>query len=64
MNNEQQELLSEAYQNYWNSHPNAEKTFQYEGHNVEIRRMTKDEFINECKTNTEFTKKWGLTNGN
>jgi hypothetical protein len=25
------------------------------------RMLTKEEFINKCKTNTEFSEKWGLT---
>jgi hypothetical protein len=60
MNKEQQELLDEVYENYWNSHPDAEKTFQYEGHNIETRRMTKDEFVDMVKTDTEFAEKLGL----
>jgi hypothetical protein len=60
MNKEQQELLDEVYENYWNSHPDAEKTFQYEGHNIETRRMTKDEFVDMVKTDDEFAEKWGL----
>ena len=60
MNKEQQDLLDEVYENYWNSHPDAEKTFQYEGHNIETRRMTKDEFVDMVKTDTEFAEKWGL----
>lgn len=60
MNKEQQELLDEVYENYWNSHPDAEKTFQYEGHNIEIRRMTKDEFVDMVKTDEEYGRRWGL----
>jgi hypothetical protein len=60
MNNEQQELLSEAYENYWDSRPDAEKTFQYEGHNIETRRMTKDEFVEMVKTDKEYARRWGL----
>ena len=48
MSKEQQELLDEVYENYWNSHPDAEKTFQYEGHNIETRRM-KNKHIIEYK---------------
>ena len=57
MNNE---LLDEAYQNYFNTYPDAEKTFQYEGHNIETRRMTKDEFIDMVKTDEEYGRRWGL----
>jgi hypothetical protein len=60
MNNEQQQIIDEAYEIYWNSHPNAEKTFQYEGHNIETRRMTKDEFIDMVKTDEEYGGRWGL----
>jgi hypothetical protein len=60
MNKEQQELLDEVYETYWNSHPDAEKTFQYEGHNIETRRMSKDEFVDMVKTDKEYGRRWGL----
>ena len=28
--------------------------------NARIRQYTKDEFINKCKTDSEFSEKWGL----
>jgi thymidylate synthase len=49
----------DAYKNYCNAYPNVEKTFKYEGSDIEVRRMTKDEFINMIKTDDEFAKKWG-----
>jgi thymidylate synthase len=49
----------DAYKRYWDAHPDAEKLFQYEGHNMEVRRMTKDEFVNMIKTDDEFAKTWG-----
>jgi thymidylate synthase len=49
----------DAYKRYWDAHPYAEKSFQYEGHNMEVRRMTKEEFINMIKTDDDFAKKWG-----
>jgi thymidylate synthase len=49
----------DAYKRYYNSYPNAEKSFQYEGSTIETRRMTKDEFIEQIKTDDEFAKKWG-----
>jgi len=58
MNKEQ--IIDEAYKNYWDTYPNAEKTFQYEGSSFETRRMTKDEFIDKCKKDPEFSEKWGL----
>jgi thymidylate synthase len=49
----------DAYKRYWDAHPDTEKSFQYEGSNIETRRMTKDEFIDMIKTDTEFAKEWG-----
>jgi thymidylate synthase len=49
----------DAYKRYYNSYPDAEKSFQYEGSTIETRRMTKDEFIEQIKTDDEFAKKWG-----
>jgi thymidylate synthase len=49
----------DAYKNYCNTYPNVEKTFKYEGSDIEVRKMTKDEFINMIKTDDEFAKKWG-----
>ena len=62
MNNEQQELLDEAYKNYskkmmyhpvenWLDDGNGEKTY---------RQLSQEEFINKCKTDTEFSERWGL----
>jgi hypothetical protein len=60
MNKEQQKLLDDAYENYWNSHPDADKIFQYEGSSIVTRRMTEDEFVDMVKTDIEFSEKWGL----
>jgi thymidylate synthase len=49
----------DAYKNYCNAYPNVEKTFKYEGSDIEVRKMTKEEFINMIKTDDEFAKKWG-----
>jgi hypothetical protein len=71
MNKEQQELLDEAYQNY-----NKEILRQRELQKKEVERLrsqgkrvrisliellSKEEFINKCKTDAEFSEKWGLT---
>ena len=60
MNKEQQKLLDDAYENYWNSHPDADKIFQYEGSSIVTRRMTEDEFVDMVKTDIEFSERWGL----
>jgi hypothetical protein len=63
MNKEQQELLDEVYENYskkmmyhpvenWLDDGNGEKTY---------RQLSQEEFINKCKTDLEFSEKWGLT---
>jgi len=49
----------DAYKNYCNAYPNVEKTFKYEGSDIEVRKMTKEEFINKIKTDDKFAKKWG-----
>jgi thymidylate synthase len=49
----------DAYKNYCKTYPDVEKTFQYEGSNIEVRKMTQEEFINKIKTDDEFAKKWG-----
>jgi len=46
---ERQELLDEAYNNY-----ESQQTDYY------IPIYPKDEFINKCKTDLEFSEKWGL----
>ena len=50
MNKEQQSLIDEAYENYY--------TFMRDDRQQEL---DKEEFINKCKTNPEFSEKWGLT---
>jgi hypothetical protein len=63
MNKGQQELLNEAYKNYskkmmyhpvenWLDDGNGEKTY---------RQLSQEEFIYDCKTDLEFSEKWGLT---
>jgi len=49
----------DAYKNYCNAYPNVEKTFKYEGSDIEVRKMIKEEFINMIKTDDEFAEKWG-----
>jgi thymidylate synthase len=49
----------DCYRAYCNTYPDVEKTFQYEGSNIEVRKMTKDEFIEKIKTDDEFANKWG-----
>ena len=49
MNKEQQELLDEVYENY-----------ESRQINMYIPIWSQEEFINKCKTDTEFSERWGL----
>jgi len=64
MNKEQQELLDDAYENYWGNakHNNLDCLVKQEEGSflVEMRFYYKVEFINKCKTDTEFSERWGL----
>jgi len=55
---EQQELLDEAYENYCKSFENQTLIEQY---SFDTDPMTQFMFINKCKTDKEFSEKWGLT---
>ena len=64
MNKEQQEVLDDAYNRY-----RATIIKEFYEDTKELRKWatvegpgghTKEEFINKCKTNTEFSEKWGL----
>ena len=50
MNKEQQLLIDKAYENYY--------TFMRDDRQWEL---DKEEFIEEIKTDSEFSEKWGLT---
>jgi hypothetical protein len=56
MNKEQQELLNEAYKNYFIKKSSETGPFGIAG-----IIPTKEEFIYDCKTDIEFSEKWGLT---
>jgi len=64
MNKEQQELLDDAYNRY-----RATIIKEFYEDTKELRKWatvegpgghTKEEFIDKCKTDTEFSEKWGL----
>ena len=65
MSNEQQGLLDEVFLNYWKkvSVNNEEDCLvkQEEGSFLkEVRVLYQQEFIDKCKTDTEFSERWGL----
>jgi hypothetical protein len=61
MNKEQQELLGEAYKNFKEQieHGLNSMFLVNDGPN-KITPLTQEEFIDKCKTDTEFSEKWGL----
>jgi len=65
MNNERyNQIIDEAYENYWSNakHNNSDCLIKQEEGSllVEMRFYYKQEFINKCKTDPEFSKRWGL----
>jgi len=67
MNKEQQELVDEAYDNYFGNFyklPNKFKWMKevfYSDGNYIHHVYLMEEFINKCKTDPEFSEKWGLS---
>jgi hypothetical protein len=75
MNNEQQQIIDEVYNNYLNKAKNytTEDLFynklsgvgdviecMLSAHTRDFIPYSQEEFIDECKTDDEFAKKWGL----
>ena len=56
MNKEQEELLDEVYRKYADSH----EYFVDGWLHVIPMEHSKETFVNECKTDPEFSEKWGL----
>jgi hypothetical protein len=50
MNKEQEELVGDVYENY----------SIVAGMSTQVESLKKEEFINKCKTDTEFSERWGL----
>ena len=71
MSKEQQELLDEVYVNYTKvligSITFSEREKHFKSNGLEFNsgypnyiHHTQEEFINKCKTDTEFSERWGL----
>ena len=70
MNKEQQQIIDEVYDNYKKeiirqreSQKKHVEKLRSQGKRLKVTRielLTKDEFIDKIKTNTEFSEKWGL----
>ena len=63
MNKEQQQIIDEAYENYENAYYKGQ-AFGYKKLNDNEfspdLKILKEEFINKCKTDNEFSENWGL----
>ena len=71
MSNERQELLNEVYKNYvkwWEESDDScnlteeqySKWLKLVDGGLQWAPLTKEEFVNKCKTNPDFSEKWGL----
>jgi hypothetical protein len=60
MNKEQQELLGDAYKNYLIEDAKILPNMSKEKMTELGYRLTQEEFINKCKTDSEFSERWGL----
>ena len=69
MNKEQEKLVDEAYNNFIKKTKGLNLFLEVnkdivavEGpvYNAHPKLLTQEEFINKCKTDTEFSEKWGL----
>ena len=58
MNNEKSnQIIDEAYENYCMSYKDGHEFYEDE---FVKRSFYREEFINKCKTDPEFSEKWGL----
>jgi hypothetical protein len=62
MNNEQQELLNDAFKRFLNETIKVEPLEAKERliNQLLNNKESQEEFINKCKTDPEFSEKWGL----
>jgi len=62
MSNEQQELLIDAFKRFLNETIKVEPLEAKERliNQLLNNKESQEEFINKCKTDTEFSEKWGL----
>ena len=60
MNKEQEELLGAAYKRYLIEDARILPNMSKEKMTELGFRLTKEEFINKCKTDNEFSEMWGL----
>jgi len=54
------QIIDEVYEQYWNS----VETSEYDGFGstlIKLPTLSQEQFINKCKTDLDFSQKWGLT---
>ncbi len=52
-----EQIIDEVYEYYCISYKDGHEFYE----DAEVKRsFTKEEFINKCKTDTEFSERWGL----
>jgi hypothetical protein len=60
INNQSPNLIGDAYRNYLIEDAKTLPNMSKEKMTEMGFRLTQEEFINECKTDTEFSERWGL----
>jgi hypothetical protein len=61
MNKEQEELVGDCYKNYLKKYePSKTPGIVNYSDPLQYRPFTQEQFINKCKTDSEFSEKWGL----
>jgi hypothetical protein len=61
MSKEQQELVGDCYKNYLKKYePSKTPGIVNYSDPLQYRPFTQEEFINKCKTDSEFSERWGL----
>ena len=63
MSKEQQELVGDAYKSYENKYYKGEAFGHKKLNDSEYSpdlKLSQEEFIDKCKTNPDFSEKWGL----
>jgi hypothetical protein len=53
-------IIDDAYKNFKNNFPMKKSNPPKDYINSKGQLLTKEEFINKCKTDTEFSQRWGL----
>jgi hypothetical protein len=58
-----EQIIDEVYKNYLNEwtfekYPNDGSVYSVEP--IKVKEHSKEQFVYRCKTNTEFSEKWGL----